>query len=299
MMLRGVIPILPAPFTPDGAVDEDSFARAVEAALADGVHGVAMFGLASEYYKLTDLERARLTGEMIRIVDSRVPAIISITAHATRVAVAEARRAAEAGAAALMVMPPFFLGPPVSATVNHVRAIAAAVAPLPVIVQYAPIQTGRVIDVQTFTALHQDLPNIACIKVDLVPSGPMIGALRENGLPSLVGYSGLHLPEDFTRGVSGVMPTVALGRAFVCLWKLLEGGDERAARSLHRDLLPLLNFTMQSIEMLIACEKELLVRRGIVRTACCREPAHALDAVQRRELERHAARLVEWLPRFE
>src|SRR6266567_1397893 len=52
--LTGVIPILPTPFNERGEVEESDFARAIEASLADGVDGVAMFGVASEAYKLTD-----------------------------------------------------------------------------------------------------------------------------------------------------------------------------------------------------------------------------------------------------
>jgi dihydrodipicolinate synthase/N-acetylneuraminate lyase len=35
-------------------VDRESFLRQIDASVEDGVHGLAMFGLGSEYYKLTD-----------------------------------------------------------------------------------------------------------------------------------------------------------------------------------------------------------------------------------------------------
>ena len=40
--------------------------------------------------------------------------------------------------------------------------------------------------------------------------GLPLSALTANRVSSLVGYMGLHLPEDFTRGVGGVMPTVSI-----------------------------------------------------------------------------------------
>ncbi|MDR5728523.1 MAG: dihydrodipicolinate synthase family protein [Terriglobia bacterium] len=293
LSLGGVIPILPTPFTAAGEVDDEGFANVIEAAIAGGVNGLAMFGLASEYYKLADAERFHLVEVLVQKAAKRCPVVISIVPHATQLAVAEAGRAVEAGADAIMVMPPFFLVPPVDTIIRHIHDIAVAV-PVPVIVQYAPLQTGRAIDMQAFAQLRSELPNITHIKVDLVPSGPTISNLRTHSMESLVGYMGLHLPEDFSRGVGGVMPTVSICPAFVKMWKLL-AQDEKQARDLHREVLPFLNFMMQSIEFLIACEKELLVHRGILRSADCREPAYHLDSIQRSELSAHAIRLTSLL----
>ena len=128
----------------------------------------------------------------------------------------------------------------------------------------------------------------------------MITSLRNcsgNSLLAIVGYMGLHLPDDIRRGVTAVMPTVSLGRAFVQLFMLLQARADDGWR-LHQRLLPLLNFMMQSVEMLIAVEKQLLVRRGIIRSARCRAPAWTLDSFHKAELEQYAIELAEWLPAF-
>lgn len=295
--LGGIIPILATPFTESGEVDLESFRRQVEASIQDGVHALAMFGLGSEYYKLADAERSSLTELLVRQANGRVPVIISITHHAREVAVRQARAAVAAGANALMIMPPFFLGPGAAAIMGHIEAIASAV-PVPVIVQYAPLQTGRSISPETFAELHRTHPNVTHVKVDTVPSGSTITALCQasgGSLKSIVGYMGLHLPEDAVRGVAGCAPTVSLGRAFVHLWSLLgQGGDE--GWDFHRRMLPLLNFMMQSVEMLIACEKLLLVRRDMISSTCCREPAFRLDNFQLAELDRYVKDLADWLP---
>lgn len=292
---QGVIPILPTPFTAAGEIDEAGFANVVEAAIRGGAHGLAMFGMASEYYKLTEAEKKRLSALLIQQTNQRCPVVLSIVSHATRIAVSEAVAAVEAGADALMVLPPHFLAPSVEAILRHIRQIAASV-PVPIIVQYAPLQTGRTIEAQIFARLKEEAPNIASVKVDLVPSGPTISSLYEQKVPTMVGYMGLHLPEDFCRGVAGVMPTVSVCAAFVELWRLL-AEDPQRANEMHRQLLPQLNWMMQSVEFLIAAEKELLVRSGIIHSTHCREPAYALDAVQREELEAHASRLGLWFPK--
>ena len=295
--LGGIIPILATPFTEQGELDKEGFLRLVEESIRDGVHGLAMFGLGSEYYKLTDVERSCLTNLLVRQAKGRVPVIISITHHAQHVAVRQAHEAVSRGADTLMIMPPFFLGPSEDTIMRHIETIAEEVE-APLIVQYAPLQTGKIICPESFANLHRAHPNVTHVKVDMVPSGSTITALDQasgGSLRSIVGYMGLHLPDDKARGVAGCAPSGSLGRAFVQLWNMLcQGGDE--GWTFHQQLLPLLNFMMQSVEMLIACEKLLLVRRGIISSAYCREPAFHLDSFQLAELERHAKKLTRVLP---
>lgn len=66
-----------------------------------------------------------------------VPSIISITRHSTELAVQAAKEAEAAGADCLMLLPPFFLKPPLAALEHHIRAVGEAVT-IPIIVQYAP-----------------------------------------------------------------------------------------------------------------------------------------------------------------
>jgi dihydrodipicolinate synthase/N-acetylneuraminate lyase len=294
--IAGVIPILATPFDQRGNVVEGDFVRAIDASLSDRVDGLAMFGLASEAYKLSDDEKRCLSTLLIEHVGGRRPVVISVTHQSTELAVHEAAWAEQAGADAIMVMPPLIGSLGEAAVRNHITAVAEAVE-LPVIVQYAPLQTGASLSPDNLSAIHLSHRNVTHVKVDAVPSGPLITRLQtcsQMGLRSLVGYMGLHLPDDMRRGVSGVMPTVSLGKGFVHLYQLLRAGSEEG-RTFHHKLLPLLNFMMQSVEMLIAVEKELLVRRGIFRSARYREPGWTMDAFQRAELEQYVADLGEWI----
>lgn len=285
--IQGVIPILPTPFTEQGEVDEVSFRHVIDAAIADGVQGLAMFGLASEFLKLSDAEKVRLTKILIEHTAKRVPVIISITHYSLDIARCEAAEAMRLGADALMVIPPFLMAPQAAAVLNHIATLAADTR-APIIVQYAPIQTGASLTAESFAALHAKYSNISHIKVDLVPSGPMLHQLQSltnGGLKSIVGYMGLHLPEDVKSGAVGVMPTVSVSRIFVQLFQLLQTEPEEGRR-LHVRLLPLLNFMMQSVEMLVAIEKTILKRAGLLTSAYCRSPRWTLDASHLEELER-------------
>jgi 4-hydroxy-tetrahydrodipicolinate synthase len=255
-----------------------------------------MFGLASEVFKLSDAEKMRLTKILVEQCGKRIPVIVSITHHSLEVARKEAMEAMRIGADALMIMPPFVMSPGPESVLKHIAAIAADTA-APVIVQYAPIQTGTNLDAENIAALQRSFPNVAYVKVDSVPAGPMISRIRSSSgdsVKAIIGYMGLHLPADFARGAVAVMPTVSLVHAFAAMLEHL-AQDLGQGRKLHERLLPLLNFMMQSVEMLIAVEKFFLQRRGLLTSRYCRGPNWTLDAFHIAEIDRLWSALSEFL----
>ena len=198
-----------------------------------------------------------------------------------RSAILQAMEAEQAGARAIMVLPPFFLGPSVDSILFHIEAIAGAVH-IPVVLQYAPAQTGIHADVLT------RLP-VSIIKVDASPSIPALLALPAK-VTTLIGYMGLDLPDSVTVGCSGCMPTASLVRPFVKVWRLLQL-DPAEGRREHQRMIPLLQYMMQSIEFLIAAEKQLLVKRGIIRSNYCRKPCALLNRDQANQLDEYVEHL--------
>ena len=59
MQIQGVFPILPTPFTPEGAVDEPSVRRIIDFELEVGVHGASVLGFMGEAHRLANDERRR------------------------------------------------------------------------------------------------------------------------------------------------------------------------------------------------------------------------------------------------
>ena len=91
MELRGCYPILATPFAPDGEIDGESITRLVRHLREAGLPGFTMFGLASEFYKLSDNDREIL---IERAFEARAPnqtTIVSVTAHSWEVAVKQGR----------------------------------------------------------------------------------------------------------------------------------------------------------------------------------------------------------------
>ena len=62
MEIKGIVPIIAAPFTDSGAVDYESLRSELKYMKDVGCDGATLFGIAGEYYKLTDAECEKLIG---------------------------------------------------------------------------------------------------------------------------------------------------------------------------------------------------------------------------------------------
>lgn len=277
--LRGVSPVLAVPFHDSGALDTDGFGAIVEHVLSSGVTSTLLFGLASEFHKLTDAERDQLTGmllERTRRLEG-FAAICSVTDHATYPAVRRAQSYQALGADAINVLPPHFLAPSPRAVIDHLDAVMAAVD-IPVIVQYAPAQTGTSLSPRDLGELAAEHDNFGIVKVESGPPGPMIAALAGHGLASFVGQAGLHLPNALAAGAIGVQPGCSMIPLYQRIWVAIDAGDEAAWRAAHGALLPAIVQWMTGVETIVQAEKTILARLGVIDCDHCRPPGAPLDA---------------------
>jgi 4-hydroxy-tetrahydrodipicolinate synthase len=289
-LVQGVCPVLEVPFHEDGQIDVEGFGRVVRHVLMTGVSAVMFPGFASEFAKLADCERDALCRVLLDHTTKRadVAAIVSVPDHSTHLAVQRACAAVEAGADMINVLPPYQLSPPRREVLAHVQAVLSAVAPTPVVLQYAPTQTGTALDAQMICRLASDHDNLRLVKVESQPPGALIDALRtgEPSVASLVGYGGIQVIDAVRRGAVGVQPGCSFVELYVDLWSHLARGQWNAAQDLHRRLLPYLSYWMQSVELIVAAEKLISYRRGMFATPVCRAPAYRLDADEVEMIER-------------
>jgi len=298
--IPGVSPVLEVPFHADGSLDENGFATVVERVLDTGVRSVMFPGFASEFHKLSDDERTRLVRVLLSLTRSRadVCAIVSIPDHGTISAVARAREAVEAGADAINLLPPHFLGPSRDAVATHLATVLDAVAPLPVILQYAPAQTGTALDADGIRALAAAHPNLRMVKVESQPPHRLVEALGRgaNPLPAMVGYAGVQLPAALDAGAVGVQPGCSFVEIYQEIWRLHTCGDPAAARALHARLLPWISTWMQHVELIVAAEKLISVRRGWFASEHCRAPGWVLDRTELALVDRFLVEFADLLP---
>jgi 4-hydroxy-tetrahydrodipicolinate synthase len=296
--ISGIVPIVAATFTDSGTMDEDSFGSLILHLLQTNAEALTLFGLATEYYKLTDHDRARMQSLLLEQTSrsESVAGIISITDHSWEVASQRARNAEERGADALMLLPPYFLGPSEDAILDHLKRVISSVK-IPVIVQYAPVQTGVRISPKIFLELRDTLPNADFIKVETQPPGRYISQLIEPSqgqLKSLVGYAGVQMPDVLARGAVGIQPGCSFTEIYVELWRLWKT-DKEAFQNLHNKLLPYISYWMQGVELIIKVEKVILKQRGLISSDYCRSPSYTLDGYELAWIEQFMDEFAEWL----
>lgn len=288
MTIRGVCPIAPAVFNEQGDFDYDGYRYCCDAMLKGGAHSLALFGIAGEYYKLDRDEEERLIDLTVEICHSRqAPVVISNTRHATEVAVKWARRIEKSGADCMMVLPPFFLKPGGAELIRHIDALCEAVT-IPVMLQYAPEQTGVAIPPETLAALGGRHENLQYFKIECKPSGAYISRLRElmRGHGEIfVGNAGFQMIEGFQRGGIGVMPGPSMFDVYRKIYDRLIAKDVAGAQKIHEKLNAMLNHIRQDVEMIIHFEKKILQKRGLIESACCRSPQYRCDAVNQELFE--------------
>ncbi|GAB2682161.1 dihydrodipicolinate synthase family protein [Kribbella swartbergensis] len=300
LLVRGVSPVLEVPFTAEGAVDHDGFDRVVRYVLSTGVTSMMFPGFASEFHKLSEQERRDLTEILLSHTRDRddVAAIVAVQDHATQLAVGRAEAAVAAGADLINLLPPHFLSPSRRALVQHVRTVLSAVDPVPVVLQYAPTETGTSLDAGVLRSIAAEHGNLRLVKVESSPPGPLIAELAAGSpsLPAVEGYAGVQLPDAVRRGAVGTQPGCSFTEIYVEIWQRLTGGDEAGGLDLHRRLLPYISYWMLDTERIIAVEKLVSVRRGLFSSAFCREPAHHLDAEEITMVGRFLREFATFLP---
>lgn len=278
--IKGICPIVATPFTDNGEVDYESLDKLVKHLINGGCHAVTLFGIAGEYYKLSDDEREKMAQVTIKAAkEAGGKTIIFVTDHSTEVAVKRAKHFEEMGADCLMLLPPFFLKPGAKYLYEHMRAIANAVE-IPIMAQYAPEQTGVAIPPETFCKLEKECPNMIYYKIECKPAGPYVTNLMnltDGKMKIFVGNAGFQLIECMDRGAIGAMPGCSMYDVYLDIYNHYADGDRETAIQLHNKLLPMLNHIRQNVEQIISFEKRILQRRGIIASDYCRKPSYDTD----------------------
>lgn len=239
--LRGAITALVTPFSADGAVDHEALAGLADWQVDAGIHGLAPCGTTGEGATLADDEHGAVVATVVRAVAGRVPVVAGCGSNDTRRTVDGARRAADAGADALLVVSPYYNKPNRSGMIAHYRAVAEA-TDLPVVVYNVPGRTGQDLGADLILELAE-IPGVSAVKEasgDLDQIATVL-ARRPDGFAVLSGDDPLALP-TIALGGDGVISVVS-NQAPAQMAEMVEaarGSDLVRARALHFRLLELM-----------------------------------------------------------
>ena len=284
----GVFHVMATPFTEGGELDARGLPRLVEAALATGITGVTLLGIAGEAHRLTDEERRRVVEGVVKEVRGRVPVVVGVSASGTHLATSFTRMAQEHGADALMVAPPAGLKN-LDAVAEYYRAVAAAAA-VPLVLQDEPVTTQVTMPAAFMARLCEEIPAIEAVKIEEAPTLPKITRLREllgRRVAIFGGLGGVYFFEELSRGADGAMTGFPYPEALKAIRDHFVAGRRDEARALFYRWLPLIRYESQpgsTPGTAVGIRKEILRRRGWIDSARVRPPAPALDADTLEEL---------------
>jgi 4-hydroxy-tetrahydrodipicolinate synthase len=245
MRFPGIIPAVTTPFDASGAIDFDGLSANVAALLDAGVHGIVATGTMGEAGSLSTAERRSVVEAVAAAADGRVPVIAGVSAGTPAAAIALAADAAEAGAVAIMMLPPLGYRGDDEEIVAYYRSVAEA-AGLPLMAYNNPEASGIDMGTALLARLYRDVDAVVAVK-ECSGDTRRIPALIDAapGLEVLVGGDDWAL-EGFCAGATGWVSGVAdvAPRDCVALYEACRSGDLETARGIYRRLLPISRFDM-------------------------------------------------------
>jgi len=295
--IRGVLPVFQTPFKNDETIDSRVLQREIDWLLEQGADGVVM-AMVSEVLRLDSAERRELAEMVCRIVAKRGTVTISVGAESSKVAEALARHAQDAGADAVMAIPPVSIGAGEDELLRYYERIIRAVS-IPVVVQDASSYVGKPLSVGLYAKMMEEFGRERLyFKPEATPIGPRLSLLRDatNGKARVFeGTGGIALVDSHRRGIVGTMPGADLIRGIVALWRALERGDEAAVYRINGPLVALVSL-QNSLDSFLSIEKYLLVKQGVFKNALIRGPVgYVMDSETKAEVDRLFDRLTQIL----
>jgi dihydrodipicolinate synthase/N-acetylneuraminate lyase len=244
-----------------------------------GVDGICILANYSEQFLLSDAERDTLLELCLSHVAGRVPVIVTCSHFSTRLAAERAAKAARAGAAMLMLMPPYHgtgLRADEAGMLEHFRRIAEA-ARLPIMVQDAPL-SGVALSVPFLVRLAREIPLVAYFKIEVAGTAGKLRSLIEAGGTAIAGpFDGeesITLMADLDAGATGTMPSALLPDLIKPVLAHHGAGRRAEAVKAYASILPLINY--ENRQCGLRATKTVMAEGDVIKSDAVRHPLEAL-----------------------
>ncbi len=163
--MRGCATALVTPFKSDGGVDVERMRALVERQCEGGVRVLVPCGTTGESVTMSEDESRRVISTTVEVARARGARVIAgAGSNSTAHAVSNARAARDAGADAVLIVAPYYNKPTQEGLYRHFRAVAEAVAGLPVVLYNVPGRTSSNIAAETTLRLARDVENVVAVK---------------------------------------------------------------------------------------------------------------------------------------
>jgi 4-hydroxy-tetrahydrodipicolinate synthase len=265
-----VLTAMVTPMSRGGEVDEKGTDSLVDHLLATGHDGIVVNGTTGESSTLTNDESIEMVRRVKQRAGDRAKVVAGVGSNDTSHAVAMARRAADAGADALLLVSPYYNKPTQPGLIAHCHAVADT-TDLPVMLYDIPARTGIPFASDTLVTLAEH-PNIVAVKD---AKGDLWASTHVKAATDLLWFSGedaLNLPL-LALGATGVVSVVGhvAGEQYAAMVAAVDRGDLAEARAIHTSLIPVVDAIMTTSQGAIMA-KAALVELGVIESATVRLP---------------------------
>jgi 4-hydroxy-tetrahydrodipicolinate synthase len=240
-MFSGSIPALVTPFR-GGAFAEDDYRSLVEWQIAEGSAGLVPCGTTGEAATMPKDEHFRVVRVCAEVAAGRVPVLAGAGSNDTLVAIDNVKAARQAGADAVLMVPPYYNRPSQEGIFRHFEAIAKT-AELPVVLYNVPGRTVTDIQPATMARIVQAFPDVFIGVKDATGQLARVTEQRSGcgtGFLQLSGNDETALAFNAMGGVGCISVTAnvapRLCADFQAAWA---AGDNAKALALHDRLYPL------------------------------------------------------------
>jgi 2-keto-3-deoxy-L-arabinonate dehydratase len=290
----GVWPVVPTTFTENGALDLESQRRCVDFLIDAGSNGLCVLANYSEQFAVSDSERETLTRTILDHVKGRVPVIVTTTHFSTDVCAARSRFAQDAGAAMVMIMPPYHgatIRAPESGIVEFFRRVSDAIS-IPIMIQDAPV-SGTSMSAALLASMATEIEQVSYFKIEVHGAAEKLREMIRLGGDAIEGpwdgEESITLLADLDAGASGTMPSAGYPDLLRPIVDAYTAGKRDEAVRLYERVLPLINYENKQVGLL-GC-KALLKEGGIIACEAGRHPIPPLAPETREGFVEIARRL--------
>lgn len=276
---RGVWPVVPTVFTETGELDLEGQRRVLDCMVDQGSDGLCILANYSEQFLISDEERETLARACLEHVAGRLPVIVAASHFSTRIVVERCRRAAELGAAMVMLMPPYHgTGLRGTEAQTYEQFARAAEAGLPIMVQDAPL-SGVELSAPFLVRLAQEIGGVAYFKIETPQAAAKLRALIRAGGGAIEGpFDGeeaITLMADLDAGATGTMPSALLPDLLKPVVDAHRDGRREEAAAAYASVLPLINY--ENRQCGLRASKAAMKAGGVIRSDHVRAPLAPLE----------------------
>ena len=240
LVLQGCGTALVTPFTPDGAVDYEAYARMVDRQVANGVHFLVPLATTGETPTLSAGEKTAIY-QLVKEHAKGLPLMPGVGVNSLPDTLANIRLLEPLGADALLVVVPYYNKPTQQGQYEYFKAVAAETS-LPIIIYNVPGRTGANMLPDTVIRLANEVPNIRGIKEASGNYDQVSEIIRRapEGFTVLSGDDDMTLAFMATgaHGVISVASNIA-PKEVTEMVEAMQRGELEKARTLHHRLFPL------------------------------------------------------------